>query len=103
MARAKKTNVVEAILECQRGTHLFSGKITSITRKVEKGFTRGIVALEAITTEALDERRHSMSVVFENENLYAISHSGDLKDEIVASCPDLITVRFLIHNSTVIC
>ena len=102
IARAKKIDVVDAILESQSGMRLFSGKITSITRKVEQGFTRGTVTLEAGIIVKPTEVERSISIVFENENLYAIQHSKNKQDEITAICPDLIIVSILLFFKTLV-
>ncbi|ESZ93296.1 hypothetical protein SBOR_6334 [Sclerotinia borealis F-4128] len=95
IARSKKTDPVNAILQSQNGTLLFTGKVVSVTRKVAEGFTRGSVLLDQVagptlTTATRDEPTSSLYVEFENENLCAIMKTPGKEDVVLAVCPDLI-------------
>jgi DUF917 family protein len=67
----------------------------SVTRNVDKGFTRGSVTLEPISpseTETRVEKPGKMFVEFENENLIAVLKTEGEADRVLAVCPDLIQV-----------
>lgn len=97
IARSNKTDPVDAIMQSQNGTRLFTGKVTSVTRKVAEGFTRGSVLLDHIvcptstaTTYNESSSSSSLYVEFENENLCAILKTPGKEDVVLAVCPDLI-------------
>ncbi len=82
-ARAKKEDVIAAVMGVTSGFKVFGGKVVDVQRRTERGFARG----EA-TIEGTDEYAgSSLTIRFQNEHLVAI-HDG----EIVVSVPDLITV-----------
>ncbi|KAA8567506.1 hypothetical protein EYC84_007982 [Monilinia fructicola] len=95
IARSKKVDPVNALMQSQNGTLLFTGKVMSVTRKVAEGFTRGSVLLDHIvgptsTTTIHDKPASSLYVEFENENLCAILKTPGKDDVVLAVCPDLI-------------
>jgi DUF917 family protein len=87
---------VTTLLQEQNGVLLFRGKISSVTRHVAKGFTRGTVLLASSSQDSqqLSEDDVSSSpsllVEFENENLCAILKQKGEEDKVLAVCPDLI-------------
>jgi DUF917 family protein len=82
-ARAKKEDVIAAVMGVTGGFRVFGGKVVDVQRRTERGFARG----EA-TIEGTDEYAgSSLTIRFQNEHLVAI-HDG----QIVVSVPDLITV-----------
>ncbi len=87
-AREAHTDVFEALVSNFAQTHykhartLFSGKITDVSRRTERGFAIG----EAVI-EGLDEWSGHMNIRFQNENLIA-RHDGMLR----AIVPDLICI-----------
>jgi hypothetical protein len=82
-AHDHKVGPVDAVIETTGGVLLFSGKISDVQRRVERGWTIGKVVLDGID----DYRGTEMIVHFQNENLLAV------KDGLVqASVPDLITI-----------
>ncbi|QSZ30456.1 hypothetical protein DSL72_000010 [Monilinia vaccinii-corymbosi] len=95
ISRSKKTDPVQALMQSQNGTLLFTGKVMCVTRKVGEGFTRGSVLLHHIvgptsSTTIHDEPTSSLYVEFENENLCAILKTPGKDDVVLAVCPDLI-------------
>lgn len=82
-ARAELTDPVQAVLDACDGQTLFVGKITSVERRMAKGFSRGEVVIEGLG----DDRGETMNIDFQNENL--IARKGD---EVIATVPDLICI-----------
>ena len=70
-----------------------------MTRNVTKGFTRGNVTIDLISSDDIDERSGSLYVEFENENLSAILKSNGSAEKLLAICPDLIQVCTLPRDS----
>jgi DUF917 family protein len=82
-ARVEHRNPVKAIIDATGGFEIFTGKISDVQRRTERGFARG----EA-TFEGTDEyASRTLKIRFQNEHLVAM-----LDGEIVVSVPDLITV-----------
>ena len=87
-AREAHTDVFEALVSNFARTHykharkLFSGKITDVSRRTERGFAIGEALIEGI-----DEWSGLMTIRFQNENLIA-RHDGKLR----AIVPDLICI-----------
>lgn len=94
-----KLDPITALIKSENGTLLFTGKIISVTRHVSKGFTRGDVILSSIPREGGDgvAGEEELWVEFENENLNAMLKAKGKEDRLLAICPDLITVRFLLY------
>jgi DUF917 family protein len=90
LARSLKRDPIASLLASQNGVLLFTGKITSVTRTVSKGFTRGNVTLESPSPNT--EPPQHMFVEFENENLSAVLRGAE-GERVLAVCPDLIQVR----------
>jgi DUF917 family protein len=100
-----KLDPISTLLAEHHGTLLFTGKITSVTRYVSKGFTRGSVLLDEISRDdpsRADSKRAGREICsrlfvdFENENLNAILKVEGEADKLLAICPDLITVCSLL-------
>ncbi|KAH7360490.1 hypothetical protein BKA65DRAFT_493249 [Rhexocercosporidium sp. MPI-PUGE-AT-0058] len=95
LSRSLKQDPVTSLLESEHGVLLFTGKIISVTRKVDKGFTRGSVLLEAFSeshpSSPSSDSVTSLLVDFENENLSAILQTPGQANRVLAVCPDLIT------------
>lgn len=83
-ARATHADPVDAVLAITGGCRLFSGKITDVQRRLEGGFSRGVLKLEGSRGDA----GHSLTIDFQNENLIARTSEGD----ILAVVPDLICI-----------
>jgi DUF917 family protein len=87
---------VSTLLQEQNGVLLFRGKISSVTRRVAKGFTRGTVLLTSSLQDSQQQSKDDVSsspsllVEFENENLCAILKQKGEEDKLLAVCPDLI-------------
>ena len=80
-ARAEHADPVRAIVEQQSGVLLFEGRISSVRRVNERGWTIG----EATITGSGPDLGHSLQLHFQNEHLVAV------RDGIViATVPDLI-------------
>ncbi|KAG9234143.1 hypothetical protein BJ875DRAFT_441551 [Amylocarpus encephaloides] len=96
LARFLKQDPITNLLASENGVLLFTGKIISVTRNVAEGFTRGTVLLEshseinqAVASSGTNE---SLVIDFENENLCAVLKKDEQPDQVLAVCPDLITV-----------
>jgi DUF917 family protein len=82
-ARRAHRDPIHAVIEAERGRHLFTGKIADIERRTTEGFLRG-----SATVEGLDDcRGHAFRLAFQNE--FAV---GWLNGEPVVMTPDLICV-----------
>lgn len=92
LSRSRKVDPIPALLATERGTLVFTGKIVSVDRHVSEGFVRGSVLLDSISGSENGNGKASLYVEFENENLSATRKVAGEEDEIVAVCPDLITV-----------
>ncbi|KPI41319.1 Hydantoin utilization protein A [Cyphellophora attinorum] len=96
LARSRKIDPVTTLLQEQNGVLLFRGKISSVTRHVAKGFTRGTVLLASSSQDSQQSSEDDVSsspsllVEFENENLCAILKQKGEEDKVLAVCPDLI-------------
>lgn len=91
LAREQKRDVAKMLIQEHNGVLLGTGKITSVTRTVGEGFTKGNVIVSH------DHASHSspessLHVIFENENLCVTSKMLGREDQILAVCPDLITL-----------
>jgi DUF917 family protein len=82
-AGTRKLAAVQELLELTEGTLLFSGKITDVQRRTQRGWAMGETVLSGSGSFAGSE----LHVRFQNENLVAI-----LDCEVIASVPDLITI-----------
>ncbi|CAN5688553.1 DUF917 domain-containing protein [soil metagenome] len=82
-ARVNHTDPIGAALQAGNGFSLFSGRITDVQRRTEKGWARG----EAVISGVDHYDGQTMVVQFQNEHLVAI-----LDGEIVAAVPDLIAI-----------
>lgn len=79
------------LVQEQNGVLLGTGKITSITRTVGEGFTKGNVCVSPdLVSDSSSES--SLLVTFENENLCVVSKMPGREDQALAVCPDLITL-----------
>lgn len=92
ISRSLKQDPITTLLAEQNGVLLFTGKITSVTRTVTKGFTRGNVTLETIASDGGAKSTGILFVEFENENLSAVLKVRGAEDSVLAVCPDLIQV-----------
>jgi DUF917 family protein len=96
LSRRQKLDPVSVLLKEQNGVLLFRGKITSVTRHVAKGFSRGSVLLSPFSEDSTPSDGNtsppstSLSVEFENENLCAVLKQEGQADQVLAVCPDLI-------------
>jgi uncharacterized protein len=82
-ARARNSNLLDALLDCTAGYLLLRGKITNVERVNIGGFARGEAKIEG-----LDEYKgQSMIIKFQNENLVA-----EMDGKTIASVPDLICI-----------
>lgn len=91
LARQQKRDVAHTLVQEHNGVLLGTGKITSVTRTVGEGFTKGKIVVSP------DHASHSSSessllVTFENENLCVTSRMSGHEDQVLAVCPDLITL-----------
>lgn len=82
-ARREHSDPVAAVASQVPARHLFSGKVTDVTRRTEGGFARG----EARLSGTGQWQGHELSLRFQNEHLLA-----ELDGAVVASVPDLICV-----------
>ena len=82
-ARRRRQDPVERVLELSGGTRLFEGKLSDVSRRVDKGFARGVVSVEGLNAY----RGQQLRIDLQNENLVA-----RLGDRILASVPDLIVL-----------
>ncbi|EFQ33716.1 hypothetical protein CGRA01v4_12261 [Colletotrichum graminicola] len=76
------------LLKEQNGVLLFRGKITSVTRQIARGFTRGSVLLSSFDGNTSSST--SLFVEFENENLCAVLKQEGQQDKAIAVVPDII-------------
>ncbi|KAH7305301.1 hypothetical protein B0I35DRAFT_114868 [Stachybotrys elegans] len=88
VSRSQKLDPVTMLIKEQNGVLLFRGKITSVTRQVAKGFTRGSVLLSS--SDSNTSSSTSLFVEFENENLCAVLKQEGQEDKVIAVVPDLI-------------
>lgn len=77
------SSAISEILKLLKGYKLFDGKITSISRDLDGGFTKG----KAIFNGIKDNFGEKYTIYFQNEHLIA-KHD----DELLCSTPDLISV-----------
>lgn len=82
-ARKRRRDPVEAVLERERGTRLFHGKIVDVRRELKGGFAVGRVQLEGFD----GWRGQSAAIDIQNENLIFTCDG-----EVQAVVPDLIIV-----------
>lgn len=80
-ARAEQRDPIAALLEQRGGKQLFGGKVMSVDRRTEGGWTQGEVEIEGLDGDA----GSTMTLRLQNENLVAWRDG-----EIVATVPDLI-------------
>ncbi|TVY45805.1 putative D-/L-hydantoinase subunit A [Lachnellula occidentalis] len=98
LSRSLKQDPLTSLLASEDGILLFSGKIISVTRSVSEGFTRGSVLLEPFSdslsspTISTPSSTSTLFIEFENENLSAVLRREGDEDEVLAVCPDLITL-----------
>lgn len=92
LSRAQKCDVAHMLAKEHNGILLGMGKITSVTRTVREGFTKGnvIVSPHLASNSLLAESL--LLVAFENENLCVTSNMLGREDQVLAVCPDLITL-----------
>lgn len=90
-AREQKRDVAQMLIQEHNGVLLGTGKITSVTRTVGEGFTKGnvIVSPDHVSHSSSDS---SLLVMFENENLCVTSTMSGREHQVLAVCPDLITL-----------
>ena len=82
-ARKAHANPIRAVLDVERGVHLFKGKVADVARRTTEGFVRG----EA-TIDGLDEFAGArFAVDFQNE--FTI---GRVDGEVRVTVPDLICI-----------
>jgi DUF917 family protein len=80
-ARRRREDAVAALVEAERGTVLFKGKIQDVERRTTDGFLRGRTRLLGLD----GDRGAMLELAFQNE--YAAAwHEG----EVVATTPDII-------------
>lgn len=90
-ARAAHTNPFEALIAMFATTSyshariIFTGKISEVYRRIEEGFSRGIVRLTELNG---GENPRKLEIEIQNENLIARTDDGT----ILAMVPDLICV-----------
>lgn len=80
-AREAQRDPIAALLEHRDGRRLLGGKVMSVDRRTEGGWTVGEVEIEGLDEDA----GASMTVRFQNENLVALRDG-----ETVASVPDIV-------------
>ena len=83
-ARARHADPIAATLAVTGGERLFTGKIVDVARRLEGGFTRGLLDVDGTGEDA--GRR--LRIDFQNENLVARDNEG----KILATVPDLICI-----------
>lgn len=91
LSREKKLDVAHTLVQEHNGVFLGTGKITSVTRTVGEGFTKGNVIVSP-DHASHSSSQSSMLVSFENENLCVTSMESGREDQVLAVCPDLITL-----------
>lgn len=74
---------IAAILDCEGGQRLFTGKIVDVERRTTEGFLRGSAVIEGSD----DDRGTRLKLSFQNEWIVAWRDG-----EAIAMCPDLICV-----------
>lgn len=82
-ARHDKRDAVRAVVEVTGGRRLFTGKVTDVDRRTERGFARGEARISGLDADD----GTSLLIRFQNENLIALRDGA-----VVATVPDLITV-----------
>lgn len=82
-ARSSLSDPIETLLSISGGEVLFKGKVTSVQRRMTKGFAKGQIELEGMETD----RGETLLIEFQNENLVARR-----ADHVIASVPDLISI-----------
>lgn len=82
-ARSELSDPIAALLAVSGGDALFEGKLTSVERRLAKGFARGEITLDGMG----DFLGDTLRIQFQNENLVA-----ERDGQIVASVPDLISI-----------
>ncbi|CAG9955853.1 unnamed protein product, partial [Clonostachys rosea f. rosea IK726] len=91
LARLKKRDIVESILEIHPGRKLLTGKITSVSRHVRDGFTEGSAKITPFGAfggeEKISPATQDIKVDFQNENIVAYQVDSKIS---LASVPDLI-------------
>lgn len=87
-ARQAHESPIRAVLEAERGVHLFTGKVADIARRTTEGFVRGRTTVDGLG----DFTGSTFSVVFRNE--FTI---GRRDGEICVTVPDLICI---LHSLT---
>lgn len=91
LAREQKRDVARMLVQEHNGVLLGTGKITSVTRTVGEGFTKGNVIVSHDHAHQ-SSSESSLHVLFENENLCVTSKMLGREDQVLAVCPDLITL-----------
>ena len=76
-------DTIAAILERVRGHRLFTGKVTDVERRTEKGFAKAVARIGGMDLDVGSE----LQLFTQNEHLVA-----QRDDKVVASVPDLIIV-----------
>ncbi|KAJ4416156.1 hypothetical protein N0V82_006916 [Gnomoniopsis sp. IMI 355080] len=91
LAREQKRDVAYMLVQEHNGVLLGTGKITSVTRTVGEGFTKGnvVVSPDLVSNTSSES---SLLVTFENENLLVTSMTVGDNEKVLAVCPDLITL-----------
>jgi DUF917 family protein len=83
LAKERKADPIEAVLDVTAGQELFRGKIIDVQRRVTGGWAKGWMVLEGFG----DFEGMELRIDFQNENLVAVRDG-----EVLASVPDLISV-----------
>jgi DUF917 family protein len=82
-AKARKVDLVQAVLEAANAFALFRGNIVDVERRTQRGWAMG----EAVIAGTDEFAGSIIRIRFQNENLVAVRDG-----QVVASVPDLITI-----------
>ncbi|KAG2735952.1 hypothetical protein G9P44_000042 [Scheffersomyces stipitis] len=79
--------IIESVGGKSSGSHLFTGKIVDVSRKVHKGHVYGEVIIEE------PETKKQMVIPFKNENILCrVRETAEEEGKVVCAVPDLIAV-----------
>lgn len=83
LAKVNNVNPIQEVLKKVGGFELFSGKVSDINRKTEKGFARGEAKIEGLN----EYKGETLTLSFQNEHLLA-----QTEQRLLCITPDLIAV-----------
>jgi len=87
-ARSGSSGWLDQLRQVVDALPLFTGKVASVDRRTEGGWTRGY----AIVAGLASDHERSLRIDFQNEHLLARHYIRGVLDRILATTPDLIVV-----------